>query len=239
MKTKPAYLVTRWENYDPPEAQSHTKLSWIRFPNSWDSLTFRRMATTDNAPSLFAAFVLIAQVASRQRYRGWLVKDGRPLEAADIALMTGFPEQIFTEALDYFSQEEIGWITKAKITKMEDHDHKDNTDSIYLVGAAGFENVQGLYPKRSWTMDTLVAIAGAVKREIENTDCTEADAIDAIRKATLEFAELTSDWTPADRRNKIPPPPTWFHEDRWKDPETWTPGRKSKSKKPKPSDSQL
>jgi hypothetical protein len=68
------------------------------------------MAERDRA-DLFAAWNLILQIASKGRRgeRGILSRDGRPMTARDLAIMTGFPEAAFTKALIYFSTQ-VQWL---------------------------------------------------------------------------------------------------------------------------------
>lgn len=53
----------------------------------------------------------IASKSGDREQRGRLIRDGRPLNAEDMALMTGFPQSIFEKALTFFSDPSQGWIT--------------------------------------------------------------------------------------------------------------------------------
>lgn len=232
-----AYHITDWEkHYDPPEAQFHKDLTWIRFPNRFDTLTFRKLATEKDAPDLFTAWVLIVQIASKTKYRGCLVRHDDPIEAGDMALMTGFPEQIFKKALKYFSDPKIGWIEAMKIMNVEDH--RGEKDVFLMGDTLKMETIQNTYPKRISTMETLVAISSAAEREADRSGNGVAEALKVIAAAVAEYVEHTSSWSPADRRYKIPSPVTWFTEDQWMHKDSWQTNAKKKNtnRKPKPRD---
>jgi len=63
-----------------------------------------------DGPEIFAAWILLVQVASKCADRGVLKSsDGRPYDAAEIAVKTRAPEKIFVKALPHLCS--VGWIT--------------------------------------------------------------------------------------------------------------------------------
>jgi hypothetical protein len=71
------------------------------------------MASQKNRCELFSAWVLILEVASKGRKdteRGSLIRGSLPLNADDLAMMTGFPANIFSDALKFFSSPNMGWL---------------------------------------------------------------------------------------------------------------------------------
>lgn len=87
-------------------------MKWIPIPTKTDGLGFARMRQDKRAVDLLAAWHLMLGVAAKQprAHRGRLVRDGQPLTACDLALMTGFPARIFEHALEFFSQPSPGWL---------------------------------------------------------------------------------------------------------------------------------
>jgi hypothetical protein len=71
---------------------------------------FRRVAKHERCVELFAAWILIIQVASKMPERGLLV-DG-PLDAEDLADKTGFPAEIFHLAFTVLTEPKIGWLER-------------------------------------------------------------------------------------------------------------------------------
>ena len=107
------YSIRNWDNFETCETRKLEYLKWVPTPNKHDGLGFRRMAAQRNRCELFAGWNLIFQVASKGRKgseRGRLIRDGVPLSAEDLAIMTGFPASVFQTALDFFSSPQIGWL---------------------------------------------------------------------------------------------------------------------------------
>lgn len=107
------YRIKDWDAlYETAETRKLENLRWLPVPNKHDGLGFRRLANQRNRSELFSAWVLMLQVASRGRRgeRGVLHRDGAPLSADDLSLMTGFPSAIFADALTFFSDPKQGWL---------------------------------------------------------------------------------------------------------------------------------
>lgn len=108
------YKIASWlEKFETAETKKLTHLKWVPTPNKHDGLGFRRIVAQKNRCELFCAWNLILQVASKGRKdteRGQLIRDGRPLSDEDLAMMTGFPVKIFTDALEFFSSPQMGWL---------------------------------------------------------------------------------------------------------------------------------
>lgn len=108
------YRIANWDaHFETDETRKRESLRWVPMPNKHDGLGFRTVAAQRNASELYAAWVLMLQLASKARrgQRGILARDGAALTAEDMAIMTGFPKDGFTRALDFFTQKKVGWIT--------------------------------------------------------------------------------------------------------------------------------
>ena len=106
-----AYRIKNWDgHYELAQSRPYKSLSWVKFPNKHDGKGFRRIAKHPNSVELFAAWVLIVQVASKMTTRGLLVDCDGPLTAEDLADKTGFPEEIFVMALQELVKPRFGWI---------------------------------------------------------------------------------------------------------------------------------
>lgn len=119
------YRIANWEqHFETCETKKLTHLKWVPVPNKHDGLGFRRIAAQSNCCELFTAWNLILQVASKGRKdgeRGILKRQGIPLSAQDLSLMTGFPSKIFEVALAFFSSPEIGWLLSEGTTEVIDN----------------------------------------------------------------------------------------------------------------------
>ncbi len=107
------YSIKDWgEIYETAETRKLVALRWVKVPNQHDGLTFRQVGTEEGAGDLFAAWILMVQMASKadRRHRGQLIRNNKPMTAREMALVTGFPEALFVRALEYFTQERVGWM---------------------------------------------------------------------------------------------------------------------------------
>lgn len=121
MSINPIYSIRDWDsNFEKSESRKIKNLTWIPIPNSHDKAPFRRLAKLPNSPEIFAAWVLIVQVASKMPVRGVLENSDGPLTSEDFSLMTGFPVEIFEVALKELQKPGIRWI----IAKMGNHPDK-------------------------------------------------------------------------------------------------------------------
>jgi len=104
------FVVKDWDTLFENAASRKLKgLGWVPIPNGHDSLAYCRMMTRKDGPEIFAAWILIVQLASRCSERGTLASsDGRAYCPEEMAVKTRGPEKIFTLALPYLVQ--AGWL---------------------------------------------------------------------------------------------------------------------------------
>ena len=107
------YRIRNWEvHYEKAQSRPCKKPSWVALPNKHDGKGFRRVAQHERAVEIFAAWVLIVQVASKMPERGLLVDEDGPLTAEDLAVKTGFPASIFHIAFTVLVDPKIGWLER-------------------------------------------------------------------------------------------------------------------------------
>jgi hypothetical protein len=107
------YRVKNWElHYEKAQSRPCKKPSWVALPNKHDGKGFRRVAQHERSVEIFAAWVLIVQVASKMPERGLLVDEDGPLTAEDLAVKTGFPASIFHAAFTVLVDPKIGWLER-------------------------------------------------------------------------------------------------------------------------------
>ena len=138
-----AFAISDWSTCFENSASLKIKRpSWIPIPNKHDGKGFGRIAVQDDAPDILAAWILIAEVASRCPIRGILADDDGPLDADDLAVKTRFPTRIFTRALEFLTTPKIAWITTTAWPidpgLVEDvADHKGNLTGVRLYRGPG------------------------------------------------------------------------------------------------------
>jgi len=113
------YRIKDWnEHFEVAQGRICAKMTWVAFPNRHDGKGFRRIARHPRSIELFTAWVLIVQVASKQKTRGLLADEAGALTPEDLADSTLYPEEIFKLAFDVLSQTKIGWLEKVKDDKL-------------------------------------------------------------------------------------------------------------------------
>lgn len=103
--------IKNWnEHYETAETRKLGTLHWVKIPNQQDSLAYRLIASHKRGAEIFAAWVLMVQVASKgkREERGNL-----PLSPDELGIVTGFPAEIFRLAIDVLKTPKIGWIVES------------------------------------------------------------------------------------------------------------------------------
>ena len=118
MSTTPAtvYKIANWHDlYESKDSRRTTgPMKWIPVVTKTDGFGFGLLRQEKNRVQLLAAWYLMLGVAAKQprELRGSLMRDGQPLTADDLELMTGFPADIFSAAFSFFTQPRQGWLVK-------------------------------------------------------------------------------------------------------------------------------
>ncbi len=107
------YRIKDWAlHFENAESRKIKGARWLPMPNKHDGKGFRRMSRHAEKVSIFCAWTLILQVASKCPVRGDLADENGPLTAIDLADSTGFPEEIFALAFETLMDPKIGWIVE-------------------------------------------------------------------------------------------------------------------------------
>jgi hypothetical protein len=106
------YRILDWEKiYENNRSRTVKDLAWVAIPNRHDGEGYSMIMAHPKAAEIFAAWILMLQVASRCQPRGSLVRDnGRPHTPQSLALKTRAKAEWFVTALQVLSSDEIGWI---------------------------------------------------------------------------------------------------------------------------------
>lgn len=105
------YSIKNWGKlFETAETRKLKRLTWVPVPNKHDGKGYRRILRLQDGPLVYAAWVLVLQVASKCPTRGVLADDDGPLTAEDIADKTGYPVRYFEIALKALARKEIGWL---------------------------------------------------------------------------------------------------------------------------------
>jgi hypothetical protein len=107
------YKIKNWDEHFE-NAQSRKchgmKMSWVKIPNKHDGKGYRRLLRHPEFGNIFAAWILMVEVASRQKVRGTLADIDGPFTAEDLSDCTGFAQKWFELALETLADPKIGWL---------------------------------------------------------------------------------------------------------------------------------
>lgn len=110
-RTVTRYRVRKWADlFENAQSRKIDRLSWVPIPNKHDGKSYRRLIAHDDGPALYAAWVLIVQVASKCPTRGVLADADGALDTDDLAAKTGVPASLFARALEVLTHPKIGWL---------------------------------------------------------------------------------------------------------------------------------
>jgi hypothetical protein len=109
----PTYRIKNWnEHFEIAQSRraSGMKMSWVAIPNKHDGKSYRRLVRMPEFGNIFAAWILIVEVASKQTVRGTLADIDGPITAEDLADCTGLKQEWFELALTTLADPKIAWL---------------------------------------------------------------------------------------------------------------------------------
>lgn len=106
-------VIRDWDkHFEISQGKRASVLSWVAIPNRHDGKGYRRLMRRENGPALYAAWILIVQVASKCPKRGVLKDADGPLTAEDLEMKTDCPAKLFAEAIQVLSSQEVAWLLR-------------------------------------------------------------------------------------------------------------------------------
>ena len=113
MHDRKLYRVVGWPKYETSETRRLVHLHWVPMSNDFARVDYRLLTTLDRGWEIYAAWLWMFAVASRPRRekRGYLVDHrDNPLDALDLSVITGAPQEIFDLAFEVLPGDRIRWI---------------------------------------------------------------------------------------------------------------------------------
>lgn len=100
------YKIRNWNvQFENNRSRAVADLTWVAIPNRHDGENFSGIMAHKDGAIIFAAWVLVIQVASRCQPRGTLLRDNKtPHNPDTLALKTRAPRKWFEVALDYLEK---------------------------------------------------------------------------------------------------------------------------------------
>lgn len=107
----PTYCVVDWDRYFENAASRKVNFPrWVPMPNQHDGGRFRRLSRHPQAETVYGAWCLLVQVASRCPVRGVLADEHGPLTPERLEDKTGFKASVFAIAFEVLTAPDIGWL---------------------------------------------------------------------------------------------------------------------------------
>lgn len=107
------YHIRDWARlYEGHETRKLKNLAWVKVTNNLDSEGYCALVEHPNAAAHLGVWLLLLEIASRCKPRGWLIRSfGGPHTAETLAIKTRLPVAIIAEALPRLV--EIGWLAES------------------------------------------------------------------------------------------------------------------------------
>lgn len=105
------YIINKWnELYENNRSRSVSDLTWVPISNRHDGEHYTAIVSHEHGSKIFAAFILMVEVASRCQPRGMLIRDNRtPHTAQTLSTKTRAPIEWFELAIKYL-EKETDWL---------------------------------------------------------------------------------------------------------------------------------
>ena len=110
-----AYRIKDWaKHFEKSDLKKTITWTWMPFPLKHDGKGFRRIAESSGCVRILSGWILMAQIAAKMPERGLLVDSDGPLTPDDFRLKTGFPSDVFDDALKALCDKRIGWMEEGE-----------------------------------------------------------------------------------------------------------------------------
>lgn len=107
------YRIRNWaQHFEKAQSRVVRTPTWVSIPNKHDGKGFRRIMALADGMVVYAAWVLIVQVASKCPERGLLADSDGPMTADDISHKTGAPVEAIERAFNVLCEKGIAWIER-------------------------------------------------------------------------------------------------------------------------------
>lgn len=175
---KPTYRIKDWDkHFENHESRKVKRSYWVPIPNRHDGKSYRRIAAHPDGVSVFAAWILILEAASKMPERGVLADEDGPLDADDLSAMTGFPAGIFEAAFRLLTEIRVGWLeaVEAKPRRRKSPGTSRNLPQSPAVPGTAAVELQGTElqdTEQKGTKDSAKAGASATVSETGNVEFT-------------------------------------------------------------------
>ena len=243
----PTYQVRDWDtHFEGAKSRTYKNKTSVQMPTK-HGLGYRGMVNQKDGAALFGAWCSMCQILSSHPppREGYCTHDGtshgRPLKPSDLELLTDIPAKHFANMFTAASLQDVDWVrvTSPRIPQAidlvpkgtilplhSDSDLDSDSDSCAskspkpkkpMTDTQKAERIYEEYPKKVGKGKAIASIVTALKNGADPN---------IVINAVIAYGRATNSW-PAEDRQYIPNPATWFNQERWTDDQSeWTKGTK-------------
>ena len=116
----PVYRVVKWDDrYENNRTRGMKEMQWIPVKNSHDGDGYTFIMDLKDGPSIYGAWMVILQVASKCDPRGTLLRsNGTPHAPKSIGRLSRCPEAIIARAVEVLCSDDVAWLEVAEYQRL-------------------------------------------------------------------------------------------------------------------------
>jgi hypothetical protein len=102
-------VIKNWNtHFETAQSRKVSNLTWVAIPNNLNSRGYRKIMKHPDRAKVFAAWIILIEIASNSPTRGQLGDEDGAYTPEDLELYSDFPKEDFELAIPFLK--EIGWV---------------------------------------------------------------------------------------------------------------------------------
>lgn len=102
-------VIKNWNtHFETAQSRKVSNLTWVAIPNNLNSRGYRKIMKHPDRAKIFAAWIILIEIASNSKNRGQLGDEEGAYTSEDLELYSDFPKEDFELAIPFLKN--IGWI---------------------------------------------------------------------------------------------------------------------------------
>jgi hypothetical protein len=148
-----ALAIAEWhKHFAYKKADEAKDIFWRRHPVTHTSTGFRRLMQDEDGRSAYVVFVVIVDLCARAKSRGVLMRDGVPIDAAEVSIASGIPKDVCEKAFTTLQSKRIGWLIDSK--SIENRSESDSESILNLPSGDSESNKEKSQSREEKKKDT-------------------------------------------------------------------------------------
>ena len=113
-------IIKNWNShFETAQSRKVSNLTWVAIPNNLNSRGYRKIMKHPDRAKVFAAWIILIEIASNSKTRGQLGDEDGPYSTDDLELYSDFPKEDFELAIPFLKK--IGWVCEQDTTEVVDN----------------------------------------------------------------------------------------------------------------------